>query len=69
MITLTKPAVRAHDVLPRAGSPHAGLAVLKALYEALAEGMTALRTYENSRARGLPHGDAITRAFKAGYNT
>lgn len=44
------------------------ISAVRKVFTAISEAMTAMRAYERSRARGLPHADAITRAFEAGYN-
>lgn len=42
---------------------------LAKLIDGLREGLAAMRAYDQYRARGASHADAITRAFDAGYNT
>ncbi len=63
MSTLTHPVI--------AGAIHdeSHVSVARKFFAAIREAMTAMRAYERNRARGVPHADAITRAFEAGYNT
>lgn len=58
-----------HPVLAGAIRDDSHVSVVRKLFAAISEAMTAMRAYERSRARGVPHADAITRAFDAGYNT
>lgn len=63
MTTLTHPVSLGH------GAGHHPLRTLLKVVAAFREALSAQRTYEIQRARGATHTDALSRAFKAGYNT
>ncbi len=58
-----------HPILSGAVRDDSHVSAFRKLVSAINEAMTAMRAYERNRARGVPHADAITRAFEAGYNT